>query len=122
MAELFLLGLLAHLVADWFLQSDTMAQKKVSLLSPWAWIHGGIHFGLLAIFWPALPALGVALSHILIDTRRPLIWWRKLYGIKQVEDDKDIWWNVTAMQVAFLQDQAAHIIVLIAVARWLTLS
>lgn len=112
MADLFVLGLLAHIVADWFLQSDVMAAKKSDLRSPWAWAHFACHLGCMLVVWPWLGALVVAASHALIDTRTPLVWWRRLMRQKSFDASKDTWWNVTAMQVAFWQDQCAHLAVL----------
>jgi hypothetical protein len=106
MVQLFLKGLIVHLVADWMLQSDWMSENKTSLRHPAAWVHSGIHtVGYLLVFaWPVALALGV--SHILIDTRVPLRWVRKLVNQNPGADSMSafgIW-----------QDQAAHIILLAA--------
>lgn len=114
MSDLFVLGLLAHLVADWFLQNDWQAQHKPNLLHPAAWVHFGFHVAAMLVVWPWQGALIVAVSHALIDTRKPLRWWRTLIRQKQIDHTKEpgSFWNQAAMQVAFWQDQAAHIIVL----------
>ncbi len=116
-ADLFILGLAAHLFADWFLQTDWQAQHKVKLTHPAAWVHFGCHMICMVIVWPWWAAAIVAVTHSLIDTRVPLVWWRSLIGQKQFDSSKDTWWNVAAMSVAFWQDQAAHVIVLAIVAR-----
>lgn len=104
MFNLFLKGLIVHLVADWFLQSDWMAENKSSLLHPAAWVHGGIHtIGNLLVFDPLI-AVSLGISHVLIDTRKPLIWLRWIFQqnpSKAVAPVFEIW-----------QDQAAHLILL----------
>ena len=48
-AELTILGVGAHLVADWFLQNAWQAEHKVDLRHPAAWVHGACH---LLCLWP----------------------------------------------------------------------
>lgn len=104
MFELFLKGLIVHLVADWFLQSDWMSANKTSLLHLAAWAHSGIHtIGNLLVFSPPI-AIALGLSHLLIDTRKPLIWLRKLFQ----QNPK----GVVAPVFEIWQDQAAHLILL----------
>jgi hypothetical protein len=102
MSELFLKGLVVHLIADWFLQSDWMSENKTSLLHPAAWVHSGIHtVGNLFIFSPMI-AIALGISHLLIDTRKPLIWLRQIFQQNPrgaVVPVFEIW-----------QDQAAHLI------------
>jgi hypothetical protein len=104
MFDLFLKGLIVHLIADWFLQSDWMAANKTRLLHPAAWVHSGIHtLGYLMVFNP-LVAAAVGISHLLIDTRWPLIWLRQIFQQHprgSVAAVFEIW-----------QDQAAHLIIL----------
>lgn len=71
-------GVMVHLVADWLLQNEWMAQHKVHLRHPAAWVHSGIHTaGLLLVFtWPVALLIGV--THLLIDTRKPLLWWMRV--------------------------------------------
>lgn len=102
--ELLVWGIVAHLVADWFFQNDWQAVNKVRPLhSPAAWVHAGCHFAaMLFVFaWPV--ALGIAASHLLIDTRRPLQWWRSFMG--QAKDG-----NPLADHVKIWQDQVAHVV------------
>lgn len=97
-------GIVIHLFCDWILQNDWQARNKSSLLHPASWIHSGIHFlGLLLIFSPVV-ALAIALIHLLIDTRVPLQFWRKIYR-QTTEGD-------VALHVAMWSDQVAHITVL----------
>lgn len=99
--DLLAWGIVAHLVADWLLQNEWMALNKVSLTHPAAWVHSGIHVLALALVfsWPVALALGVA--HILIDTRRPLSWWRGT--IRQTTE------GPMAVHVAIWGDQVAHV-------------
>lgn len=94
-------GVVLHLIADWPLQNDWMANNKagrrkgprVRLRSGWfgsywfdrnpaAFVHAGIHGALLAIIfgWVAIP---LALAHLIIDTRAPVVWWSNLIGQTQ---------------------------------------
>ena len=101
-------GVTAHLFADWLLQNHWMATYKSSLKHPAAWVHGGIHFLFMLLVFPPAWALVIATVHILIDTRRPLIWWRKTYRQTQTGD--------AALHVAIWGDQVAHWLVIAAVA------
>ena len=101
-------GMVAHLIADWPLQNDWMANHKARRLTalqargkndhdmhyervevwykrhPAAYVHALIHTALLApVFgWPAL-VLGAA--HLVIDTRTPVVWWSRLVRQTQPE-------------------------------------
>jgi hypothetical protein len=118
-ATLFIFGLCAHIVADWFLQNDWMAQYKTSLKHPAAWLHSGVHFlCFLPLGWQF--AAAVFVTHILIDTRVPLVWWRTFYRMKNYDPKQEpgSMWNIIALQVAFWQDQMSHVLV-IAGCAWL---
>lgn len=73
---LMMWGLVAHLIADWPLQNDWMANNKATSLKANA-VHSGIHGVLLALVfgWVALP---LAVLHGMIDTRKPVVWWSQL--------------------------------------------
>lgn len=102
--QLLVWGIVIHLFCDWILQNDWMAKYKSSLLHPAAWIHSGIHLmGLLFIF-PVWMAISIAVTHLLIDTRVPLVWWRSFY--RQTTE------GPVALHVALWGDQVAHISVL----------
>lgn len=102
--DLLIWGIVAHLVADWLLQNHWMATYKTSLTHPAAWVHSGIHFLFLwPIFGPWVAFLLFA-SHILIDTRKPLQWWRAT--IRQTTDPE----NPASIHVAFWGDQVLHIL------------
>jgi Protein of unknown function (DUF3307) len=81
--ELFVWGVALHAVADFPLQNDWMANRKPYLTRSLAgYIHAGIHGLLLSIVfgWYAVP---LAIVHLLIDTRKPIIWWSKFVGQTQ---------------------------------------
>ena len=102
-------SIVVHLIADWLFQNDWMALHKVDLRHPAAWVHSGIHaLGLCLVFaWPV--ALLIGLTHLLIDTRKPLLWWMRV--IKQMPKDArfpilEIWldqvMHITALAVVVL--------------------
>jgi len=111
-----------HLFADWIFQSDWMARNKANYVPyppkqkkegdgplfliphPAAWVHSGIHLlGLFFIFpwWMAIP---IAITHLLIDLRFPLVWWR---GFFKQTTSGDV-----ALHVAIWGDQVCHITIL----------
>ncbi len=106
--DLFVWGFVAHIIADWFLQSEWMALGKTSLKHPAAWVHSGIHFLGAWLVFPFWAALLLAASHLLIDTRVPLQWWRRFYH--QTTE------GPIMLTFGMWQDQAAHIAMLAAVA------
>jgi len=77
-SELLLWGIIAHLIADWPLQTEWMAKHKQSLRHPAAWVHSGIHGFFLLLLFPWYIAVLIAVSHLLIDTRVPLDWWMRV--------------------------------------------
>lgn len=99
-------AIVIHLVADWLLQTDWMARHKTSLRHPAAYVHSGLHtLGMLLIFpWPL--AVGVGVSHLLIDTRRPVTWW--IETIKQMPPTTPVYTHVEIWL-----DQIFHILMLI---------
>lgn len=102
--QLLIWGIVIHWFADWILQNAWMSDHKSSLKHPAAYVHSGIHLlGLLLIF-PVWMAACIAIVHLLIDTRVPLKWWRKVYRQTQEGD--------VALHVAMWGDQVLHIAVL----------
>ena len=97
-------GIVVHLIADWLFQNEWMALHKMDLRHPAAWVHSGIHvLGMLLVFaWPV--ALLIGLTHLLIDTRKPLLWWMRV--IKQVPT------GTRLPVVEILLDQVMHVTVL----------
>jgi hypothetical protein len=83
-----------------------MAQNKTSLRHPAAYVHSGLHaLGLLLIF-PWWLALGVGITHLLIDTRRPVTWW--IETIKQMPRS-----TPNYRQVEIWLDQLFHVLMLV---------
>jgi hypothetical protein len=101
---LFVWGFVVHLVADWLFQTEWMAIHKMDLRHLAAWVHSGIHTaGLLLVFaWPL--ALLIGLSHLLIDTRKPLSWWLRM--VKHIPK------AANHQSVEIWVDQVMHITVL----------
>lgn len=97
-------GIVVHLIADWMLQTEWMAVHKVSLRHPAAWVHSGIHTICLCFVFAWPWALLIGLTHILIDTRKPLRWWMTV--IKQIPADT----HFPIVEIAL--DQVMHIAVL----------
>ncbi len=108
--QLMVWGALAHLVADWLLQNRWMAENKTSLRHPAAWVHSGIHGVALAFVFPLSIAMLLALSHLVIDTRRPLAWWRRVYLRTNTDP--------TALHVAIWADQVMHLAAIASAALW----
>lgn len=111
-SDLLIWGVVLHLIADWPLQNDWMANHKMNrrvrkmqhgdgIMTPprpyqppdrwWdrhpaAYVHAGIHLVFLALVfgWAAIP---LAIVHLIIDTRAPVVWWSKLVGQTQPKAD-----------------------------------
>lgn len=104
-------GLVATLVADWLLQNDWMARNKTSLRHPAAWVHAGIHALLLGLALGWLAGLVLATIHLIVDTRRPMMFWQKIY--QQTTD------GLVGTIVKIAADQVMHIV---AIAIWVEVS
>lgn len=81
-SELLIWGIVLHLIADWPLQNDWMATHKANLLHPAGYVHAMIH-GVLFLPIFGWPAIVLAVAHLLIDTRKPVLWWSRLMGQTQ---------------------------------------
>jgi hypothetical protein len=81
-----------HMVVDWLLQTDWMARNKTNLSHPAAYVHSGLHaVGMLLVFpWPI--AMGVGVTHLLIDTRKPVTWW--IETVKQMPRSSPVFTHV----------------------------
>jgi hypothetical protein len=101
--DLFVWGLVAHLIADWLLQNEWIAVHKVRLLHPASSIHATIHLICLLVpfsrHWIA--AVFIALAHQWVDTRVPLTWWRRVF--RQTTE------GPMAPHVAIWGDQVLHV-------------
>lgn len=104
-ADFFVRLLLAHMVADWVLQNEWMALNKVSLRHPASWVHSALHAASVAALTFSWWATAITfVTHILIDTRVPLQWWRRVY--RQTTE------GPIMVPFGMWQDQAAHLIVI----------
>ena len=111
MTDLIILGIVIHLFCDWLLQNHWMANNKMWLSrSSAGWVHGLIHLFGMALIFPYWWAVVIGILHIIIDTRVPLIWWRRAY--RQTSDPA----NPFSIHVAIWSDQVAHITVIALVA------
>ena len=81
-------ALMLHLIADWLLQNEWMAVKKVRLTHPAAWIHGSIHAVLLGCVLGWVAGLVLGILHIVVDTRVPIRWWIRVF--KKCESSPDL--------------------------------
>jgi len=97
-------GIVIHLVCDWIFQNEWIAVNKVSLRHGASWLHGFIHSaGMMLIFSP-LVALLIGLSHIIIDLRFIMAFWRKVFRQTTA--------GMYAVPVAVWGDQTAHIVII----------
>ena len=97
-------GIFAHLIADWIFQDDWMAKNKTDIRHDAAWGHGFIHTIALLFVFPIPIALAIGAIHIIIDTRKPIIWWQRVF--KQTTD------SPYAITVSVWLDQVLHILVI----------
>ena len=99
-------AIVIHLVVDWLLQNEWMARNKTNLRHPAAYVHSGLHaLGLMLVF-PWYLALGVGVTHLLIDTRRPVTWW--IEKIKQMPRSAPVY-----LDVEIWMDQIFHLLMLV---------
>jgi len=85
---LFESALMLHLIADWLLQNEWMAVKKIRLTHPAAWVHGSIHGVLLGFLFGWVGGVVLALLHMIVDTRVPIRWWVRVF--KKCEKSPDL--------------------------------
>lgn len=130
-SDILIWGIVLHLVADWPLQIDWMAQNKTNLLHPAGYVHAGIHGLMLSIIfgWVAIP---LAVLHLIIDTRKPIAWWGKLVGQTQpanrtifqrwstADEVEEIPVYDMGMEVRIWVDQVFHIVCIAAAALIIT--
>jgi len=102
--ELLVWGVVAHLVADWMFQNDWMAVNKIDLRHPAAWVHAGFHAGFMWLIFPWYIALLIGVTHLLIDTRKPVGWWMRV--VKQTRRGPHY------LIVEMGLDQVFHVVVL----------
>lgn len=131
-SELLVWGITLHLIADWPLQNDWMANNKADLRKSAGYVHAGIHGLLLSLVfgWAAIP---LAIVHLIIDTRKPVVWWSKL--VKQTQPANRSFYQRpnsirgveeipvydVGLEVRFWTDQVFHIACIAAAAVLVTL-
>jgi len=76
--DLLVWALVAHIVADWLLQTEWMAVHKTSLRHPAAYAHAGVYALCMALIFPWAAALAIGAAHLLVDTRVPVHWWMRV--------------------------------------------
>jgi hypothetical protein len=108
MSDLFAGGLMAHLIADWFLQNEWMALNKTNPKHPAGYVHAGIHTLAMLLLFPWPIALAIGVTHWFIDLRFALATWRRFF--RQTTEGS------MAVHVAIWQDQVAHFVVILAAA------
>lgn len=97
-------GIVAHIVADWFLQNDYQAVGKTEWPNTFpGHLHCWCHLACLWCVFPIGVAGILAVVHAWIDTRKPLQWYRAKLG--QAKEG-----NPVAVHIAIWQDQAAHVL------------
>ena len=99
--ELLVWGSAVHLTVDWLLQNEWMAENKMDLRHPAAYVHSGLHALALLLVFPPLAAAALGVVHLLIDTRKPLEWWAMVMH-QTVE-------GPIALPLMIWRDQALHI-------------
>lgn len=108
MLTLFEQALVVHLIGDWIFQNHWMSESKSDLRHPAAWIHGLIHFLLMFLVLGWVGALVLTILHMLIDTRVPFRWWRKVF---RMTDEGPM-----GAHVAIWSDQVLHVL---CIAAWI---
>ena len=111
MLTLFEQALVMHLIGDWILQNHWMATYKTSLKHPAAWIHSGIQTILLTLVLGWVAGLVLGATHLLIDTRFPFRFWKKVF---RMTDE-----GPCALHVAIWTDQVLHVLCIAAWIQWL---
>ncbi len=128
--ELLVWALIAHVVADWLLQTDWMAVNKVNLRHPAGYVHAGVYTLFMLPLFPWSLALLIGVTHLFIDTRGPVHWWMRTVKRMPPTDSSGrpgtrrpgAYANTGFLESAV--DQAFHVVVLAAAALaayWLTL-
>lgn len=119
-SDLMIWGLVLHLIADWPLQNDWMAKGKAAFPSWPNFVHGLIHALLLSVVFGPIIGGALGVTHALIDTRVPVVWWSKRIGQTQPSGQQASSWagyldqrpvDVVdiGMEVRFWTDQVFHI-------------
>ncbi len=98
--------LVGHIIGDWILSNGWFAVNKHRLTHTASWIHAVINglsaaiMGTVADLPFATVALTIGVTHLLIDTRKPIRWFMRITG------KDDLPWLVIVI------DQMVHILVI----------
>ena len=110
--ELLVWALVVHVVVDWLLQTEWMALYKSNLRHPAGWVHAGTYALFMALLFPLGAVLFIGVTHLLIDTRIPVMWW--MHNVKRVPSGQP------AAILEMAVDQSFHLVVLVVAALLLT--
>lgn len=92
------------MVIDWLLQNEWVAKNKSDLRHWAAWIHSGAHACALMLVFPIEVALVIGIIHLLIDTRKPLGWWSRVFQQTRT--------GGIGLIVAIASDQVLHLLII----------
>lgn len=99
--ELVVWGVILHLIVDWLFQNRWIAENKFRVTHPAGYVHAGLQgLAMLAVF-PPLAAVGLAVAHFAIDTRKPLELWGKVMNQPET--------GPMGVSVHIWRDQTLHI-------------
>lgn len=107
-----------HCIGDWLLQSEFVALNKTHNFMV-RFLHVFLYTFVFSFFleWPYLLWIGV--SHFIIDSYKPLYYFRKLMGDSSAEDIesfKESFKTVRGFVVYVNMDQILHLLTLVPVA------
>jgi hypothetical protein len=91
-ASFLIWGIVLHLIVDWPLQNEWIAKNKATIFpifdNPAGWVHAGLHGAVQLLVFPWWGALIIGVTHLLIDTRKPVEWWSHKIGQTQPNPDR----------------------------------
>ena len=109
--------LLSHFIGDWLLQPHAMAIRKTS-----DWKVRTLHVAIVCacLFWVPWPwIVWTYVTHWLIDTYKPLWWFRRLrQDFKTFEEFKESFSTPAGFMVNIVFDQLFHILCLVPIVAW----
>jgi hypothetical protein len=120
--ELLVWAMVAHVIADWLLQTEWMAVHKTSLRHPAAYVHAGVYTLLMLPLFPWLLAVLIGGIHLLVDTRIPVYWWLRVIKQMPPKDSQNaclpesslMGFRTTTAIVEAAVDQSFHLVTLAA--------
>jgi hypothetical protein len=120
--ELLVWAMVAHVIADWLLQTEWMAIHKTSLRHPAAYAHAGVYTLLMLPLFPWFLAALIGVTHLLVDTRVPVYWWLRVIKQMPPKDSQNVrlsessllGFRTTTAIVEAAVDQSFHLVTLAA--------